>query len=224
MRAKPWAVFRTDLPDDQVEKVHEIVVYGGRNVAAALGEIFTSLGCEVAEPYSVAEQGWEFLVFHRGRSKFSCRVSSFHPAFRLLFEEVSLVPKVFRNRGAYAELAQSLAAALEKDPRFHDITWWTWEEGPPELDDVGLAGVETLCLDDSDAPIPGTRYRRSELRSWSLVLALYMLPASALAFKDWLWGARLTALERQEHLTFGVLALAIGTLALWVCFRPAADN
>jgi hypothetical protein len=224
MRVKPWAVFRTDLPDDQVEKGDEIVAYGGRNVAVALGEIFTLLGCEVAETYSVEEQGWEFLVSYRGRKNFSCRVSSFHPAFRLLFEEVSLVPKVFRNGGVYAELARWLAAALDEDPRFHDITWWTWEEGPPEPDDVSAGGVDTLSVDDSDVPIAGTAFRGSELRNWSFVLALYMIPASALAFKDWFWGAQLTALERQEHLTFGLVALAVGTLALWICFRPKVER
>src|SRR5947208_1795095 len=102
MNVKPWATFTTELPDDQVENGCEIVVYGGRNVALAMGEIFTKLGCEVQEPYSIEEQGWEFLLSYGGRCSFSCRVSSFHPAFRLLFEEGSLLPKPFTNRAAYA--------------------------------------------------------------------------------------------------------------------------
>src|SRR4051812_37777337 len=131
MRIKPWVAFATKLPDDQVEDGHNVLIVGGRNVAAAIGEIFTKLGCKVGEPYSAEEQGWEFLLSYRGHKNFWCRVTSFHPAFRLLFEELSLRPKAFRNTAAYAELAQSFAVALREDPRFSDIAWSSRDEGPP---------------------------------------------------------------------------------------------
>ena len=224
MKVKPWALFRADLPDDQVEKHHDIVVYGGRNVALALGEIFTSLGCEVAKPYSLEEQGWEFLVSDRGRNKFSCRVCSFHPAFRLLFEEVSLVPKVFRNRAAYADLARSLAAALEDDSRFHDITWWTWEEGPPEPDEISSVPSNPTWDEGSSGAIKPTKYvRRGSGYGW-FTLAFLIFAVAALALRAWLWNAGLPLEEKEQELKFALVALGIGTLALGAGFRRRAGR
>lgn len=224
MRVKPWVTFKTDLPDDQVEDGQNIWVYGGRNVAVMIGEIFIKLGCKVEEPYSIEEQGWEFLLSYRGHNNFSCRVSSFHPAFRMLFEEVSFLPKFARNRAAYAEVAQSFASALGEDPRFRDVTWWTPEEGPPEPEDIGSVRADTVRDEDPSGPISRTKYVGREARGWWLVVAFWTLPVAAMAFKDWLWAARLSGEQRKENLMLGLIALGIGTLASWAGFRRRGEK
>jgi hypothetical protein len=224
MRVKPWATFTTALPDDQVEDGDSIVVYGGRNVAVAIGEIFSKLGCKAAEPYALEEQGWEFLLSYRGHNNFSCRVSSFHPAFRLLFEELSLRPKAFRNTAVYAELARSLDAALGEDPRFRDITWWTSEEGPPEPDEISSVRADTAQSENASRPIARTMYVRRHARGWWLVLAFWTLGVAAMALKDWLWAARLSGEQKHENLVLGLIALGIGSLALWAGFRRPANE
>jgi len=210
LRVKPWAVFATDLPDDQIENGHDIVVYGGRNVAVAIGEIFTKLGCKVGEPYSVEEQGWEFLLSYRAHNDFSCRVSSFHPAFRLLFEQVSLRPRAFRNTAAYAELALSFSNALEADPRFHDIAWCAFEDGPPEPDEFGAVreGGE-----EAHSPI-APRGRRHFVPAWIwLILGIWMLLTSAGMLQLWFTEFRADNVAAND-LAFGFFALGVGGLAL----------
>jgi hypothetical protein len=213
MRVKPWATFTTSLPDDQVEEEHDIVPFGGRNVAVAIGEVFTGLGCKVEEPYSVEEQGWEFLVSYRGHMNFSCRVCSFHPEFRLLFEELSLRPKAFRNPAGYAQLAQSFAAALGEDPRFRDITWWTLDEGPPEPDDVGSIRAGKGGNEDPRRPIAIAGKRRF-VPAWIwLTLGVWMLLTAAIGLHFWFSEFRSGDFAPND-LAFGLFALSVGGLAL----------
>jgi hypothetical protein len=220
MRVKPWATFTTDLPDDQVEDGRNISVYGGLNVAVAIGEVFAKIGCEVAEPYSVEEQGWEFLLSYRGSNKFSCRVCSFHPAFRLLLEECSFLPKVARKRAAYADLARALATALEADARFRDITWWASEEGPPEPDVISSVREDVVQGEPVSAEIDSTNYVHSEAQGCLSVVALLTLLTAATALVEWLWPGRLSSEERHEKLLVGLMFLGIGALAFWGGFRP----
>jgi hypothetical protein len=224
MRVKPWITFKTDLPDDQVEDGQEISIYGGRNVAVAVGEIFIKLGCKVEEPYSIEEQGWEFILSYRGHNNFSCRVCSFHPAFRVLFEEGSFLPKFARYRAAHAELAQSLAAALEEDPRFREVSWWTLQEGPPEPDEISSVHIDMAWDDDSLGPLASTKPVRREARGWWLVLAFFMLPVAAMCFNDWLWGTGLSSEMKRENLVLGLIMLPAGALALWAGFRRPVDE
>lgn len=136
MNVPPWAGFIADFPEDEVETAGDIEVFGGRNVALALGEIFTGLGCSrVSDPESAGEQGWEF-TFYEGRHRFWCRVQSFHPVFWLLFEDVSGTTK---GASAYVELWRRFGNALERDPRFHKILWRPFKDGPPDWDEVKAA-------------------------------------------------------------------------------------
>src|ERR1700744_5023788 len=162
MNVPPWAGFVADLPDDQVEADGDIQVFGGRNVAVALGEIFTSLGCShFSEPESVGDQGWAFDVYYGDRHLFWCRVQSFHPVFWLLFEDHSASRK---GAIAYVELWRKFGNALEQDPRFHKVLWRPFKEGPPDWDEVEAANdppeqtfAERFSLADfdRDAPKPG---------------------------------------------------------------------
>ena len=136
MSVPPWAGFVAHVPDDQVETRDHIEVYGGRNMAVALGEIFASLGCtNVSEPWSAGEVGWEFDFDYRGRNSFWCRVQSFHPIFWLLLEGPSSRSERRTYPGAHFQLWQKFANALEQDPRFDQIFWRTRDQGPPDWDD-----------------------------------------------------------------------------------------
>jgi hypothetical protein len=59
---------------------------------------------------------------------------------------------------------------------------------------------------------------------WWLVVAFWTLPVAAMAFKDWLWAARLSGEQRKENLVLGLIALGIGTLASWAGFRRHGDK
>ena len=175
MRVKPWVAFTTALPDDQVEDGHNnIVLFGGRNVAVAIGEIFTQLGCEVAEPEHAAENGWEFSLRYKARHSFWCQVTSTsHPVFRLLFENLSFRPRAGPSAAAYVELALKLAAALKNDPRFQDGTWWSLRDGPPE-EEVGLAEAKRRVREDPSSPISAAGKEGGRPPWGCLALALFV--------------------------------------------------
>ncbi|MBS0334718.1 MAG: hypothetical protein JSS35_18260 [Proteobacteria bacterium] len=137
MNVPAWAGFVADFPDDQVESSGDIQVYGGCNVAVALGEILTGLGCNrVSAPKSAGDQGWEFTAYYQGRYCVLCRVQSFHPVFWLLFEDGSASKK---GASAYVELWRKFGNALERDPRFRKILWRAFKDGPPDWDEVEAA-------------------------------------------------------------------------------------
>src|SRR5207302_7238744 len=123
VKVKPWAGFIADFPDDQVEDGGDIKLFGGRNVALAIGEILTGLACRVSAPEYAELHGWEFDVYYQDRL-FWCQITSFHPAFHLLFEDPAIARGPRRKSApAYAELAEKLAAAPEEDSRFHHVEW-----------------------------------------------------------------------------------------------------
>ena len=110
MTVKPWAGFIADFPDDQVETERDIEVFGGRNVAVAIGEILTGLGCKVSSPDYAEVKGWEFDFYDEADRRFWCQVTSFHPAFWLLFEDPALTRETkAKNATAYAEMWRKLA-------------------------------------------------------------------------------------------------------------------
>jgi hypothetical protein len=161
MSVPPWAGFVAHVPDDQVETRDDIAVYGGRNMAVALGEIFGSLGCtNVSEPWSAGEVGWEFDFDYRGRHSFWCRVQSFHPIFWLLLEGPSAQSERRSYPGTHFELWQKFASALEQDPRFDQIFWRTRDQGPPDWEEFSVTDdlpgrallVELPLLPDQPRP------------------------------------------------------------------------
>jgi len=157
MTVKPWVAFTTSLPDDQVEDGQQIFVLGGRNVAVAIGEVFAGLGCQVSPPESAGELGWEFDLRYKGSRQFWCRVTSFYPAFHLLFEGADSLFATKKDAAAHAELAGLFAAALRDDPRFQHISWWSLREGPPEPEEIASishrqlpAGAQLSPIDPQD--------------------------------------------------------------------------
>ena len=139
MNVPTWAGLVADFPDDQVATTDRIIVYGGRNVAIALGELLAGLGCtNVAAPWDVSDVGWEFDFNYSGRHRFLCRVQSFHPIFWLLFEDHSSRGNRRRSPGAHFELWQKFTNALEQDARFDQILWRTDKEGPPDSEEFAI--------------------------------------------------------------------------------------
>jgi hypothetical protein len=135
MNVPAWAGFVTYLPDDEVATGTEIAVYGGRNVAVALGEIFSRLGGSgISDPSYGGEMGWDFAFRYGDRHSCWCRVQSFHPIYWLLFEG----PSGRRAEAAHRELWSKFSDALEQDPRFDQILWRSSKDGPPDWDEFTI--------------------------------------------------------------------------------------
>jgi hypothetical protein len=204
--------FTTTLPDDQVEDGHDIVVFGGRNVALAIGQILTELGCGVDEPYAAGEHGWEFLLTFRGRHSFWCRVTSFHPAFNLLFDHSGGRPAAAKNAGAYAELATKLATALSADRRFENISWWSREEGPPEVDNIQSARAASRKK-GTENPIATTGNEGGRPAWGCLALALWVTLSGVATLSLFLF-AGMDRDRPGEAIFSGACCLGFGLLGL----------
>lgn len=217
MRVKPWVAFTTALPDDQVEDGHNnIVLFGGRNVAVAIGEIFTQLGCEVAEPEHAAENGWEFSLRYKARHRFWCQVNSTsYPVFRLLFENMSFRPRAGPSAAAYVELALKLAAALKNDPRFQDGTWWSLRDGPPE-EEVGLAEAKRRVREDPSSPISAAGKEGGRPPWGCLALALFVTLSGPMTL--WMFFAGVISGSPGEMIFSAVWNFGFGLLGLFLAW------
>jgi hypothetical protein len=211
MNVPPWAGFVADFPDDQVESGDDIQVYGGRNVAMALGEILKSLGCSrISTPESAEEQGWEFAAYYRDRCRVSCRVQSFHPVFWLLFEDVSASKK---GASAYVELWRQFGNALERDLRFRKILWRAFKDGPPDWDEVEAASEPALRPFDEEFPPSDVEPNKSR-PGCCLALALI-----------WIWfllsgiAGVVFGLHNQVHKE-RVEDIGTGVLLITLCLAP----
>jgi hypothetical protein len=112
------AGFIAEFPDDTIEEEGDIAVFGGRNVAVALGEILRGLGCErVSVPGYDGENGWVFTFDYGQRRSFWCQVTSLHPAYWLLFEGSRSDNEIYRD------IWLKFSRVLERDPRFHGVIW-----------------------------------------------------------------------------------------------------
>ncbi|MFL5298189.1 MAG: hypothetical protein ACJ798_17565 [Phenylobacterium sp.] len=215
MTVKPWIAFTTTLPDDQVEVAGDIAVFGGRNVAVALGDILTKLDCTVDEPYDAGEHGWEFLLAYKGRHRFWFRVTSFHPAFHLLFQDPGSRQTAARNATAYAELAVRLAAALRDDPRFRHVTWWSLRDGPPEEDEVASAHLNKRTREAPSSPIAAGE--EAGRPAWGcLAFALFIALSGALGL--FMFFAGITREDPAEAIFVGVFTLGSGLIGLFLAW------
>jgi hypothetical protein len=212
MRVKPWIAFLTTLPDDQVEDGLNIVLFGGRNVAAAIGEILESLDCKVSEPEHAAEDGWEFDLIYRGRHRFWCRVISFHPAFNVLFQDPGAWTTAKRNAAAYAELALKLSAALREDPRFRQVSWWSLKDEPPEPEEIGLTDLRKRAGGDPSSPIDLAGKEGGRPAWGRLAFALWITVSGAFVLIWFVTGV--IPMKPGEAIFAGVSLLVVGLLSL----------
>ncbi|MFI4966043.1 MAG: hypothetical protein ACHP9T_11840 [Caulobacterales bacterium] len=177
MTTFPWAGFIADFPDDQVDEENDVKIFGGQNVALALVEILTNLGCNrISEPVHAHEHGWEFVFYYKAEHRFWCRVTSFHPAFHLIFED----PGAFRstrkkNAAAYVEIWRKLAIALEQDPRFHHIVWRTFKEGPPEPDEIGTVAGTAQRPFAEEFPPGKVNGREGRPGFWPIIIGVWFI-------------------------------------------------
>jgi hypothetical protein len=129
MKIRPWAEFTSDLPDDHIEEGPEIVQFGGRSIAKAIGDILTGFGCEVSEPIYAHENGWELhILAGKQRRRLWCQVTLIDK-YAMVFEQNSWIADAFgQYHQAYLDVLIRLAAALADDARFHDVLWYTSSE------------------------------------------------------------------------------------------------
>ena len=127
MIIRQWAEFTSDLPDDFIEDEHDIIQYGGKSVAAAIGEHLRALGCEVSEPIYADEHGWELDIV-AGKRKLWCQVTQIEK-WLITFEQAPVLFDFFKKiRPEYLDMLSRLADALAADPRFHDVRWFAPDE------------------------------------------------------------------------------------------------
>lgn len=135
MTVPRWAGFVASVPDDQIESSERIEVFGGRNLALLLSGIFEGLGAtNLSEPWVSDVEGWEFDFSYRGH-RFWCQLQSFHPIFWLLLDDRSSGAAREGQPSVHLELWQTFSRALEQDPRFDQILWRPFGEGPPDWDE-----------------------------------------------------------------------------------------
>lgn len=128
MKVRTWATFTSDLPDDHIENEagDEILQFGGKSVAAAIGEILTGLGCVVSPPIYANEHGWELDVKFEKR-RLWCQVTLIE-GWVMVFEDTSFMRGLLGHHRLYLDVLTRLAQELECDPRFHDVLWFRSDE------------------------------------------------------------------------------------------------
>jgi hypothetical protein len=167
LKVRPLAICTADFPNDSVETEDGkgFLDHGGRNVAEAVAEILSRLGCTISAPENAAEYGWRFGWAFGGQT-FFCQVSSIPPEYYLHFDGVSFRRNVSpKSRPAHAEIMTALNAELARDERFHDVLWYPCVGGVVRLEDEAAA---TSPL----APPPITQPTRAA--RWILFLAAWV--------------------------------------------------
>lgn len=232
MTVKPWAGFVADFPDDEIEGGGgQMEVRGGRNVAVALGEVLTNLGCEASAPDYAGLKGWEFDLYDQQHHRFWCQVTSFHPAFYLLFEDPAIMRGTrAKNAAAYAELWRKLADALDQDPRFHDVEWRSKEDGPPDSEKIGEAKARERAgsippepLERQLRPQPIPR-RGSGFGCLLMILAIAMAVCGAGIAVDGVRDLLHGVFDAKSELLVGIVIFCLSALGLWALVRRPARN
>jgi hypothetical protein len=123
MKVRPWAEFTSDLPDDHLEDGDQVLQFGGKSVAMAIGEMLARCGCKVGEPIDAGENGWELHVEASGRRLWG--QVTLVEGYIFVFQQNSWFSKLFRSyHPAYVETLRRLGEELSADPRFHDVRWF----------------------------------------------------------------------------------------------------
>jgi hypothetical protein len=148
MKIRPWATFRADFPCDMIENDNDIVQFGGRNVAVAIGEMLERLGCVVSEPIYAHEHGWEIEVFADGRNLW-CQVTDLNVYLIYLKDNVLFEGKGRNANPIYVDTLRKFDEALQADPRFHDVSWFTDDEVDPD----GTGEAHAISEEDSDPSV-----------------------------------------------------------------------
>jgi hypothetical protein len=209
MNVPPWAGFVADFSDDQVATADDVQVFGGRNVALAVGEILASLGCSrVSPPASAGEEGWEFSFYYEDRYRIWCRIQSFHPVFWMLFEDASASKN---GAAAYAKLWRKFGNALEADPRFHKILWRSLKDGPPDWDEVEAAADPPERTFEEEYPPSEIVPKKLPLGCWPILVWVWFTLSGVSEI-----AVGMNSRNRKER----VEDIAIGSILLILCLTP----
>lgn len=210
MKVPPWAGFVAEFPEDSVETGLNIEVFGGRNVALALGEILATLGCtRVSDPESAGDQGWEFDCYYEDRHRCWCRLQSFHPVFWLLFEDASGTKK---GASAYVELWRKFGNALEQDSRFRKILWRSFKEGPPDWDEVEASADPPEQTFEEQFPSSAIQPEKPRFGCWPLVIWIWFTLSGTMSLTFGLTGQ--PGKDSSEEVGVGIVMLILCSIPL----------
>lgn len=130
MNVRPWARFDSTLEVDFVEDDDgNVLQYPGRIVSRAIGDVLKGLGCQVYAPDCAGDLGWEF-TFQSGRGDLFCTVS-FRDERWLLHCRCTptiLLGASRTSKRALVDILPRLNVALQADPRFSNLRWYTGDE------------------------------------------------------------------------------------------------
>jgi hypothetical protein len=142
---RPWAEFRSSLPEDVIEEGGHIIQFGGKSVAEAIAGIFKGFGCEVSAPDYLGELGWEFSITAK-RRQLSCRLTLIDDYLLVMEDDHSTVFEQIFRRGSphpvYFVALKRLAQEMAGDPRFQDVRWYAKDEVQS-----GLPGTPTPVIE-----------------------------------------------------------------------------
>jgi hypothetical protein len=131
MIIRPCAEFTSDLPDDEIayEAGTHVVQFGGKSVAEAIAHMLKGFGANVDSAPDAELRGWMLKFGWQGR-RLLCLVTLFEGGYVLLTADTARFSRSWKkNRAIYGDALTRLARALEADPRFHDVRWYS----PPDL-------------------------------------------------------------------------------------------
>jgi hypothetical protein len=124
-KVRPWAQFRSDIPDEQIEYHGQIFQFNGRNTARAIGEFFNSLGCFVSWPIPSKGDNWWIYASIKGQ-KIGFLVIKKDKYTQVFCKNPSMLRKYlsddYKN---YILLVSHLNSEMQRDPRFDDIRWYS---------------------------------------------------------------------------------------------------
>jgi hypothetical protein len=136
------ARFGSTLPEDEIEDENgDFIQYGGKSVALAITEILGSLGCNIEGPAHAYEHGWDFVANYE-RKYFIGQITLIDEYY-FVFKNPYLLERVLgRPSRVYVDLLQALARALQVDPRFSNVRWFSQAELDSGFEGVPLPAAE----------------------------------------------------------------------------------
>ena len=138
----------------------------------------------------------------------------------MLFQDPGGRPTAAKNAGAYAELALKLAAAFRSDRRFHNVTWWSLEEGPPEPNEIGPAALNRQAREDAAHPVSASG-KEGGRPAWGCLTLALLVTLNGAAFLIFL----LVAGMRDGEMIFGaVWNLGLGLIGLLWAWRRRVET
>jgi uncharacterized RDD family membrane protein YckC len=211
--------FSSDMPYDAIEEDGEFVQMPGRTVAEAMAQMLEKLGCVVEPVESAGDHGW-FFDFRRRSVRASCEVTVIDGVVAQFSGPTGHKLWVGAAGPAdpdYVDILTSVGEAIDDDPRFRDLGWFSSEEvtgrqvgartptGPYDLTPC----MRTFGSGESDGPACGP------------VLAAQPLGVPGVgdtALEGWTkaWPMRRLAARMFDHFVVvgGALVLAISCLRI----------